>query len=257
MNCLEVYRRKLVREINKEFRSILHKPGEDPVHDFRVGVKRLTAFYYFLQSVNPDIRAKKILKPYRGLFKAIGNVRDLHIAENLAEEFNISKIDLNKLRSTEKSHFRNFKNKVIERKISGIKVPTVPALGLSNKEIHDTKGPYLDRLQLKITVLEKRMTQKAWHRKRILLKRYHHTLDAFHYCPGHELGEEELKQIRMLEQLLGDWHDRVISYTIVDKALPTAEKVGLFLKELKRQEKNLLETAKIYLKKYVYWHSVL
>jgi hypothetical protein len=166
MNCLEVYRRKLVRGINLEFRSILNEPGEDPVHDFRVGVKRLTALYFFLQSVDPEIRAKKILKPYRGLFKSIGRVRDLHIAENLLTDMGASKVELRKLKNAERPYYRSFKSKVADSKITGIRVPTIPSLSLSDRSISTGKNQYLQGLLSKICSIERRMTQKDWHGKR-------------------------------------------------------------------------------------------
>jgi len=254
MNCLEVYRRKLVREINLEFRTILNDSGEEPVHDFRVGVKRLTALYFFLQSVDPGIKAKKILKPYRGLFKAIGNVRDLHIAQNLLSQLGTSKIQINKLRRSERPYYRSFKSIVNDLKISGIRVPTIPSLSISDRSILTSKKSYLLGLLSKICSVERRMTQKEWHRKRIVLKRYHHTLDAFQYCPGNQLDEEELKQMRMLEQLLGDWHDRVITLELI--STHSLSGVEEKTKELIKQERTLLSAARIYLYKYASWHSI-
>lgn len=254
MNCLEVYRRKLVRGINLEFRSIQIEPGEDPVHDFRVGVKRLTAMYLFLQSVDPEIRAKKILKPYRALFKAIGRVRDLHIAENLLIGLGVSKMELRKLRNAERPYYRSFKSKVNESKIKGIRVPTIPSLQLSTQSLMIEKEQYLMQLLKKICSIKSRMTQKDWHGKRILLKRYHHTLDAFQYCKGNEMDYEELKQMRMLEQLLGDWHDRVITLELIDTHSMSG--IDEKIKELKRQEVTLLNAARIYLYKYSNWHSI-
>ncbi len=59
------------------------------------------------------------------------------------------------------------------------------------------------------------MDAKQWHKKRVLLKRYHHQLDAFCLCPDHSSDEAELKQIKIVEQLLGDWHDRVVTAEIL------------------------------------------
>lgn len=254
MNCLEVYRRKLVREINIQFRMILVEPGKDPVHDFRLGVKRLTAFFYFLQSVDPRIKAKKILKPYRGLFKAIGRVRDLHIAEDVLSDLKFSKIDINKLRKREKQYYQSFRYIVDELKISGIRLPTVSSLSIPDQSILAGKNPYLETLLKAICSVDKRMTQKAWHRKRIILRRYHHTLDAFQHCAGHELAEEEMKQMRMLERLLGDWHDRVISAEFISTHSLTSSEEEF--RELKKQEETLISAARIYLYKYSAWHSI-
>ena len=254
MNCLEVYRRKLVRGINIEFRRILKEPAEDPVHDFRVGVKRLTAFYYFLQAVDPGIKAKKILKRYRELFKAIGRVRDLHIAEDILLKLNSSKIDIKKLKKAESEHYKFFKTAVNKLKINGIRVPSINSLSISDHSIITGKKQYLQLLISAICNVHKRMTKNAWHKKRIILKRYHHTLDAFHYCLGHELDKEELKQIRILEQLLGDWHDRVITtqLTSTHSLSDSNEKI----RKLKWQEKNLTGAARIYLLEYSRRYSI-
>lgn len=108
MDCLDKYRSKLVGEINKDLRKVLAQPEEELVHDFRVGIKRLTALYYFPGRIDTNLKAK-----------------------------------------------------------------------------------------------------------RIPLKRYHHKTDAFRYCPGHKSDETEVTQIKILEQLLGDWHDRVITIEIL------------------------------------------
>ena len=97
MNCLDKYRSKLIREINKDLRIILQKPEEDPVHDFRVGVKRLRALYSFLNEINADVRVKEILKPCRLLFKSIGNIRDGHIAEYLVKDLDEINIEESKI----------------------------------------------------------------------------------------------------------------------------------------------------------------
>ena len=209
----------------------------------------MSAFYYFLQSLNPEIRAKSILKPYRGLFKSIGRVRDLHIAENLILELDKPRQDLNKLKSVERSMYREFKKLVNEKIITRIKVPTVRSFGIKDEDILSGKKPYTDNLLSLVGILDKRMTQDAWHKRRITLKKYHHTLDAFQFCPGQAVSEEELKEIRMLEQLLGDWHDRVITVNLLSTFSLKDE--ADILHELKRQEKSLLETVRIYHRKFV------
>ena len=99
------------------------------------------------------------------------------------------------------------------------------------------------------------MSAKQWHKKRILLKRYHHVLDAFCYCPGHSFDETELKQIKILEQLLGDWHDRVITAELI-RSLPGIEtSMVSAIAIMERQDKLLLGAAKIYLRKFALWHQ--
>jgi CHAD domain-containing protein len=86
MNCLDKYRSKLISQLNRDLRIILVRPDEEPVHDFRVGMKRLTALYFFLNEVDPGLKTRTMLKPYRKLAKSIGVIRDGHIAVHLIQE---------------------------------------------------------------------------------------------------------------------------------------------------------------------------
>ncbi len=59
MNCLDKYRSKLIGQLNRDLRVIRISAEEEAVHDFRVGIKRLTALYYFLNEVNPGLKTRK------------------------------------------------------------------------------------------------------------------------------------------------------------------------------------------------------
>jgi CHAD domain-containing protein len=198
MNCLDKYRSKLVREINKDLRIILVQPEEESVHDFRVGIKRLTALYYFLSRIDTELKAKRILKPYRSLFKSIGNIRDAHIAMHLIQGLDdISTEDteilVKALRSNIRKDYRGFQATVRAHSPISIRTPTVSSTGISARAILRLKPVVLNELLLQILGTEGRMNARQWHKKRILLKRYHHKMDAFCYCPGHKSDENEIK----------------------------------------------------------------
>jgi CHAD domain-containing protein len=260
MNCLDKYRSKLIGELNKDLRIIQEAPEEGPVHDFRVGVKRLTAFYYFLKDIDPGLKAKKILKPYRLLFKSIGHIRDGHIAVHLIQdldEVNLaeSKILVDALRSRIKEDYGLFKDQVRLNARVSIRMPSVSAMGISERAILQHKGIILNKILFRILGTEGRMNADKWHNKRVLLKRYHHKLDAFQFCPGHKSDEDELKQIKMLEQLLGDWHDRVITIQLLQSFQGFEAQSGPAIAILKKQDRMLLGSARIYLDKYRKWHE--
>jgi len=259
MNCLDKYRSKLVGEINKDLRIILAQPEEEAVHDFRVGVKRLTALYYFLSRIDNTLKAKRILKPYRSLFKSIGNIRDAHIAVHLIQglgETNAKDASalLKALRSRIKRDYRSFQTHVRAQSPISIRMPTVSSTGISARAILRLKPVVLDELLRQILSTDGRMNAVKWHKKRILLKRYHHKMDAFHYCPGHKSDETEIKQIKILEQLLGDWHDRVITIEILQSFEGLEVAAGPAIATMKKQEQLLLGSAKIYLGKFSRWH---
>ncbi len=257
MNCLDHYRGRLVTSTNKNLRLIHISSEEKAVHDFRVGVKRLTALYLFVHAVKSEIAAKRLLKPYRSLSKSISRIRDAQIAlELLADLEGIDSSDrvvlLKALRSRIRKDYRSFQN--FAQGCTPARLPTIRAMGLSESTILKTKPLVQDNLLKQILTPARRMNAEQWHKLRILLKRYHHTLDAFHFCPGHTLDESELKQMKILEQLLGDWHDRVICIEILQSFAGLEVASTRAIATMNKQERVLLGSAKIYLAKFAKWH---
>jgi len=260
MNCLEKYRSTLLKKTNPGLRKLIVEPEEDAVHDFRVGVKRLSALYYFLHEIEPTLSTKKMLKPYRSLFKTIGKIRDGHIATYLIQELHEgdvkdSEILLKAVKSRVRKDFQLFQNKLQPDVQNSITIPTIAATGISEGTILRRKQYVLENLWSQFANHQERESSERWHKKRILLKRYHHTLDAFQFCPGHTLDEKELKQIRMLEQLLGDWHDRVTTIQYVQSLQGLKNQAERLIAKMENQDRILLESAKIYLNKYLKWHE--
>ena len=259
MNCLEKYRSKLIREINHNLGIIVERPDEDPVHDFRVGIKRLTALYYLLDEIKPELNARQLLKPYRVAFKLIGEIRDIHIAEHLIsslDEINPqdSAAMIKALRLKARRDYRLFQQNIPADHRLSIRVPTIRSIGLSERAINRQKPLILASLLSQIVGTKNKMSASSWHKKRILLKRYHHVLDAFSYCPGHSFDEAELKQIRILEQLLGDWHDRVITAELIESLPDMGSRRETAIAIMEKQDKLLLGAAKIYLQKFARRH---
>ena len=255
MQCLDKYRSKLVTDTNRQLRILLESPDEAAVHDFRVGIKRLRAFYEFLDRVDEKLSAKKLLQPYRAMFKKLGRIRDAHIAIGLIEELEPtpnpqSKQLIGLLRSKIRGDYRGFRKLVGNDRNLSIKLPTIRAAETPPAAIARQKPVYLDGLLAKILPSEKRMNTNEWHRKRILLKSYRYTLEAFNLCPGHKVDERELRRISMLEQLLGDWHDRVITAELLQSMPASAADPAAWIRQLKSQDRMLLGAAKIYLDRF-------
>lgn len=260
MNCLDKYRSQLISQLNRDLRMILVSPEEEPVHDFRVGMKRLTALYFFLNEVNPGLKTRKMLKPYRKLAKSIGVIRDGHIAVHLIQELDEvcvadKKVLVNAIKSKSRNDYRSFKRSIQANPLTRVSVPTIRSLGLSERAILRQKPIALKGLLSQIMSISPRMTAEQWHKKRILMKRYHHKLDAFYFCPGHTSDEDEVKQIKILEQLLGDWHDRVIAAEILPLLNGVEAESNRTIAIMQKQDKVLLGSAKIYLNKYKKWHQ--
>lgn len=260
MNCLEKYRSKLIREINRDLGIIVTTNEADAVHDFRVGIKRLTALYLFLNQIDPELNAKRLIKPYRALSKSIGNIRDCDIAvETIGSLDEINPQDsknlIKALRLKANRDYRLFQKMSRAQGRLSIRMPTIKSTVISAHAITRHKPLVLNRWLSKILTTSGRMSAGARHKQRILLKRYRHVLDAFAFCPGHRHIEAELKQIKVLEQLLGDWHDRVVTAELI-KTLPGVEASTVpAVAIMQRQERLLLGAAKIYLRKFSQWHQ--
>lgn len=262
MNCLDKYRSQLIGQLNRDLRIIRGTAEENAVHDFRVGIKRLTALYYFLNEVDPELKTRKLIKPYRSLARTIGVIRDGHIAVHLIQELDeISVADkktlVSALRSKTRKDYRLIKRSLQAEAHTRVRVPTIRSLGISERAILRQKPVILKVLLSQIMSTGPRMNAEQWHKKRILLKRYHHKLDAFHFCPGHTSDERELKQIKILEQLLGDWHDRIITAEILQDLYGVETAADHAITVMKKQDKLLLGSARIYLNKFQKWHQTI
>jgi CHAD domain-containing protein len=236
-------------------RVILESPDESAVHDFRVCMKRLTALYGFLGEADGNLSVKKLLKPYRVLFKKLGSIRDAHIAIGLVEDLQpspnpASKRLLGLLKSGIRRDYRNFRSLVGTDRAISIKLPTLRATGISQAAISRHRPIYLDRVLSQILSTEEPATAAGWHRKRILLKRYRHTQEALSPGPGQPQDPGLQKQIALLEQLLGDWHDRVVTADLLQALAGPAADPAVLIRQLKSQHRALLGTAKIYLGKF-------
>jgi CHAD domain-containing protein len=260
MNCLDRYRSKLVSQINRDLKIILVSPDEEAIHNFRVGMKRLTALFFFLNEVDPRLKTREMLKPYRRLAKSIGVIRDGHIAVHLIQELDEvcpadKKVLINAIKSKSRNDYRLFNKSIEAITHTRVSVPTIRSMGLSERAILRQKPIALQGLLSQIMSTRPRMTAEQWHKKRILLKRYHHKLDAFCFCPGHGSDESELKQIKILEQLLGDWHDRIIAAEILPLLNGVEAEANRAIAVIRKQDKMLLGSAKVYLNKFTKWHQ--
>lgn len=255
MNCLDRYRGKLLAAVNRELRAIVTAPDEDSIHRFRVGIKRLTALYRFLGATKPEIKAKRLLKPARRLSKSISKVRDCHITLELISELTeLDKGGLIPLQQAVQTRIRKDYREFLQLTQNGIRIPlrlpTIRSMNFSEREILRHKPVVLQQLLVGISDVSNDPAAEQWHAARILLKRYHHTLDAFSQCPGQRLDEKELKRIEMLQRLLGDWHDRVIAVEILHSFKELEKPAAPVIIELNRQEELLLGSARIYLHKF-------
>ncbi len=251
MECIERYCGELIGGLNRDLKAILLAPDEIAIHDFRVGIKRVTALCEFLQAVDANFDAAAVLARYRGLFKAGGRVRDLQIARGLlvaadgGTASSAGLVDAIDAKIAEK-HAALVELAEAES-ITGIELPTIRKSGVDEAMIVKRRDSVLASLRRRVLDSGKAMTTRRWHRKRIRLKRYRHTLDAFQYCPGHDADLAEIANIQQLEQLLGDWHDRVVAAELMKSMAATEPAATTLANALAGQAQVLLDGAQSHL----------
>jgi len=257
MTCLDRYRSQLLAATNRNLKIISNSVDESAIHQFRVGVKRLGALYRFLGYVDTEIKPKLLLRPALQLSRSISRVRDVHITLDLLTELEdlpqgeVDALQL-ALRAKIELEYRAFRNLAASLGSMQLRLPTLQALALSEATILRHKPAILQQLRERITTPGKPLDVREWHRKRILLKRYHHSLDAFRDCRGHGADEKEILQMKMLEQLLGDWHDRVVAADILQSFDDLQKESAPAVTLLGIQERMLLGSARIYLSRFAH-----
>lgn len=259
MRCLEKYRGGLIRGINRNLKVALAAPDEVAIHDFRVGIKRVTALYAFLQDAEPAFDADAVLARYRGLFKACGRVRDLQIARGLVLVAASDSTPASEVIATVDARIGEAHAAMVAwaaaRSIAAIRLPTVRGSGVSETRILQRRESVLASLLRRVLDSGKAMTTRRWHRKRIRLKRYRHTLDAFQYCPDPDADLAEIARIQQLEQQLGDWHDRVVTSGILQSMSASAPAAAPLAIALADQAELLLDGAQDQLDELRRWYA--
>ncbi len=139
--------------------------------------------------------------------------------------------------------------------IAAIRLPTLRKSGIDEAMIAQRRTSVLARLRRRVLDSGKAMTTRRWHRKRIRLKRYRHTLDAFRYCPDHDADLAEIARIQQLERLLGDWHDRVVTSELLQSMTVTASAAAPLAIALAEQAEILLDDAQLHLDELRRWHA--
>lgn len=234
---------------------------EEAIHQLRVSLKKINAVFQLVAFVAPQsFKAKLAFGPLKEIFKLSGAVRDLQIAHQvlcqyqIAEKENIQK-SLNDELVLAIGQLVEWKKRNPREKLF------VPAVASTQhlKSISQTrwlKGMvgYIDHLFQNIKLLMSSKRKDKWHQVRILLKRIRFVIDWAFIMKKEFISPEEYKSIRLLGDLLGDWHDRVITAEKI-RSLATESTYAQekkydkeFLKKISSDQQSLLAASRFYLR---------
>lgn len=241
-DCLYEHYHSLHQKIRRQFDLAANYLDVEGIHELRVEIKRLRAFFELLEFINPHFQAKQNFKKIRKLFKAAGGIRDLHVQQELVR-FWSKKLQLelseyyNFLKQTELarrpeflSAAKKFDFKIFATNESLIRtfMQYLPADFVEGKTQNQ-----LDALLKKLHELKNPApaTQVDFHQIRICLKAARYTLEVLLGCFQKSNLEPLNDHLREMHRALGKWHDEEVGLQSLDAFLQEQASVELFSRD--------------------------
>jgi CHAD domain-containing protein len=227
--CLWTYYGNLQRIVEENYNLAVRFADVEGVHDMRVGIKRLRAYFNLIEWINPVFQAKQNLKSIRRLFKASGKVRDIHVQQELIRRW-VTELDLEmseyynflKQKETEeRKRFADFAKKKFDLKVFQSNWTLIQnVLSFISTEYIQFKSEERFNAQIEelIKFKEKEnFVEDDYHAIRILSKETRYTLEVLQTCfPPKNIWTQLNETLRKVHQALGRWHDDDVSFLFLD-----------------------------------------
>jgi len=233
---------------------------KEAIHQLRVSLKKVNAVFRLAAFVAPhSFKARQAFGPLKEIFNLSGEVRDLQIAHQVLCQYQITYNEniqepLNDELVLAIGKLLKWKKRNPSGKLFVLVVTSTKHLK-SISQARWLKGivGYIDLLFQKIEFLMSSKRKDKWHQVRISLKRIRFVMDWALNMKKDFISPEEYKRVRLLGQLLGDWHDRVIVVEKIRLLAPetthAVEKNDKeFLKKLRSDQRSLLAASRFYLR---------
>ncbi len=222
-----MFQEKLLYYFNGKLISIAYNYGlalgandEDGVHDLRVALKRLRAFFNLIEVLNNNFIAKKEFKKFRRIAKRTAMIRDSQVQQKLVKNAEIN---------TGES-FNDYREYLLEQEKKGIEIflqfakkNSLYALQRTEKDIRKSianlsnisattkaEGTFYNlRNNMLLLSGEEDLRQEVLHKVRILSKETHYVFEIVYTCFDLFVDEFDMftKEIKKVHQALGKWHD--------------------------------------------------
>lgn len=225
------------KHIRSHYEQLREYPTVDSVHDFRVEVKRLWAFYGLVGWINKSFNAKKYLKQTRRMFKAADKLRDVHVHQDLTRAWA-------KENSGNLSEYYNFlASEQWRREVRFARLcrqydteTLTKGFGRVREALSEiSETDWLCRAESRLAVLARElskissdhsMSERTLHKIRIKAKETRYVLEVIRLGrPPTERDAALNESLRASHRALGQWHDRTVGL----------EKLTRFLEDRKRK----------------------
>jgi len=215
---MDYYQSKM-KDIKRNYALAVEKNDYDGVHDMRVDLKRMKAFFNLVESINRDFKAKKNFAAFKKIAKSTGGLRDAQVQMKRVKKI-MKSLDLDVgaylsyLKKTEADNYKSFRvfsktdpiGKLKEsRKIISQSLKVMSPVRAETK----ARGRFFNlRNNLILLSSESDLEDDILHKVRILSKEAHFTIEIIHWC-FHIWKDRKvfINEIVKAHKLLGDWHD--------------------------------------------------
>jgi len=218
-DCFGEYYKSQEQKIRQNFHLALSTFDIEGIHELRVEIKRLRAFFHLIGHINPVFHPEQDLQKILSLFKSAGKIRDIHVQQNLARD-NISSFNLemseylNYLKEMEiraRKQFSKAGKKIDFRifKKNWTRMRNV-LIYISGEYIQYKSEERFDGLINELFAFKSHpdFIEKDYHAIRILSKETRYTLDILQKCyPDKGSLQNVNDTLRGMHQALGKWHD--------------------------------------------------
>lgn len=258
--CLWEFYKGQQQRIKRDYGRALKHFEIEGVHDLRVDIKRLRAYFNLIEAINPVFQAKPNIKRIRRLFKSAGPLRDVQVQQQvvqkwsqdleleLSEYFNYLKqkeftARKDFYRSSYKFDFEIFKSNWVKIRRS--------LMYISAEYIQfKAEGRFNDLVKEVISFKNNQnFVEDDYHSIRILSKEARYTLELIQGCyPPQDNWEGLNHNLRSLHQALGKWHDADVALEFLDGFMLEYTQSSFFskdsyiqyIKELQKQKQDKL-----------------
>jgi len=265
--------RWLFREYDAQFRLALKGAKEEPVHDLRVMIKRLTTLFLFLDEA--DIykrRSNDFFKLLRAFFRSAGYLRDMQVIRSLIRNYKIRiKYDISEYEyyltakeiSAKNSFFHSSEKypKLIQTEVKKAIIASVSKF--TDESLTQKSFAFMiERLNRIDEYLQSTSASKYLHKIRQTLKQLRYFIEIFHAASDLSLiDESDYNEIKEIENIIGGWNDRSILLEDIKNYKTFNEKLGsgsnwpelnTLEQVIKTDRKEMVKDIKSRLLKFIY-----
>jgi CHAD domain-containing protein len=226
MNHLLEYYRKQKDTLFEKVASLQQQMDVEELHDLRVTLKRMRAFFRMLKRMNPELYpSAEDYQRIKSFFKTAGNLRDIHVQEKeIAKHEKNLGIDLsflqNYLKPYEETHLKHFNSALdqFDKELYNHYENNLQT-ELQKQELYyiykDVVSFTNNRLEEARKLIDKAETAENLHKVRSILKDVMYYLEIIN--SEEHTPDISIQDVKDAQSFLGDWHDNVVTFDTIQE----------------------------------------